>query len=1043
MKQRLNLSEWALKHQALVLYLMITLMLAGAWAYTQLGQKEDPSFTFKAMMVKVVWPGASASEMEQQVTDKLEQKLQELDGLEYVKSFTKPGEAQLLLNLREGIAPDKVPGQWYQVRKKLGDIRQNLPADLKGPFFNDEFGDTFGNILAFTGDGFSAEELRRYADRTRQEVLRLPDVGKVDIVGEQPERLYVDLSTTRLATLGLDTRTVWNALAEQNAVTPAGVFETAGERIWVRPSGAYGTLEAVRNTPITVNGQSFRLADIATVHRAFVTPPGFSMRFNGKPALGLAISMKDGGDVLRLGRDLDQLLARVKAALPLGVEISPVSDQPKVVQHSISEFMHSLIEAVVIVLAVSFFSLGWRSGVVVALSIPLVLAMTFLAMYFFNIDLQRISLGSLIIALGLLVDDAIIAVEMMALKLEQGWNRYQAATFAYTSTAFPMLTGTLITAATFLPVGLAKSNAGEYVFSLFAVVGLALVLSWVVAVIFTPYLGFKLLPTFKAEGEHADVYHKPFYRRFRSVLEWCLDHRKSVIAATLALFLLSLGAFRLFVPQQFFPSSNRVELLVDLWLPQGASYQATERETKKLEAMFAHHPGVDSITSYVGGGSPRFYLPLDQQMPHLNYAQLMVMTRDEKVRETVKRDLERAFDSDFPALRGRVIRLENGPPVGYPVQYRVMGERHEQVKRIAARLEALLRSQPGTRQVNNDWGEQIKSLRLVIDQDRARTLGVSSQSLGRQLQLLISGAAVTELREGDRTITVEARLNPAEKTDVAGLGNLMVQAANGRFVPVSQLARIEYQPEESIIWRRNRLPTVTVRADTADGVQAADVVQALAPRLKQLEATLPLGYHIEMGGSVESSVKSQQAIAKVAPLMIVVVLTLLMLQLQSFQRTLMVVLTAPLGMIGVTLTLIAFRAPFGFVAMLGVIALSGMIMRNSVILVDQIEHDIGEGIERWEAVVGSTLRRFRPIMLTALAAILAMIPLTRSTFWGPMAVAIMGGLLVATVLTLLFLPALYAQWFKVRRAAPHAQDHVARATPEAPGTAPQPAGAEA
>ncbi|WP_024301287.1 efflux RND transporter permease subunit [Pseudogulbenkiania sp. MAI-1] len=1040
--KRLNLSEWALKHQALVLYLMITLMLAGAWAYTQLGQKEDPAFTFKAMMVKAVWPGASASEMEQQVTDKLEQKLQEIGELEYVKSFTKPGEVQLLLNLREGIAPDEVPEQWYRVRKKLGDLRPTLPADLKGPFFNDEFGDTFGNLFAFTGDGFSAEELRRYVDRTRQEVLRLPDVGKVEIVGEQQERIYVDLSISRLATLGLDTRTIWNALAEQNAVTPAGVFETAGERIWVRPSGAYGTLDAVRSTPITVNGQTFRLDDIATVHRAFVTPPSFSMRFNGRPALGLAISMKDGGDVLRLGRDLEQLMARVKSELPLGVEIAPVSDQPKVVKNSISEFMHSLLEAVVIVLAVSFFSLGWRSGVVVALSIPLVLAMTFLAMYFFDIDLQRISLGSLIIALGLLVDDAIIAVEMMALKLEQGWNKFQAATFAYTSTAFPMLTGTLITAATFLPVGLAKSNAGEYVFSLFAVVGLALVLSWVVAVIFTPYLGFKLLPEHKTDGDHADVYHKLFYLRFRSVLEWCLDHRKTVIAGTLVLFLLSLGAFKLFVQQQFFPSSNRVELLVDLWLPQGASYQATEREVKKLEAMFAHNPGISSITSYVGGGSPRFYLPLDQQMQHLNYAQLMIMTKDEKVRETVKRQLEHAFDNDFPLLRGRVIRLENGPPVGYPVQYRVMGERHEEVKRIAARLEALLRAQPGTTQVNNDWGEQVKSLRLVIDQDRARALGASTQSLGRQLQLLISGAALTEFREGDRTIAVEARLNPAEKTDVGGLGNLMVQAANGRFVQVSQLARIEYQPEESIIWRRNRLPTVTVRADTADGVQAAEVVQELAPKLKQLEATLPLGYHIEMGGSVESSVKSQQAIAKVAPLMIVVVLTLLMLQLQSFQRTLMVVLTAPLGMIGVTLTLIAFHAPFGFVAMLGVIALSGMIMRNSVILVDQIEHDIREGVERWEAVVGSTLRRFRPIMLTALAAILAMIPLTRSTFWGPMAVAIMGGLLVATVLTLLFLPALYAQWFRVQRPAPRSSHGVERAPAEHLAT-PEPAGAEA
>ncbi|WP_434632876.1 efflux RND transporter permease subunit [Chromobacterium sp. CV08] len=1013
--KKLNLSEWALRHQPLVRYLMVMLMLAGAWAYTQLGQKEDPEFTFKAMLVQANWPGASTVEMERQVTDKLEEKLQEMGEIDYVQSYTKPGESLLVVSLREDVPPKNVPQLWYQVRKKLGDIAYTLPSGTQGPFFNDEFGDTFGNIYAFSGDGFGYEELRRYVEAAKQELLRVPDVAKVQVLGRQEQQIHVDLSSAKLASLGLDSRAIWQALQQQNAMTPAGTFETASDRIWVRPTGKYDSVAAVAATPVAVGGKTFRLGDIATVSRGYIDPPATSVRYNGKPVLALAISMKSGGDVLKLGANLDASIAAIKGKLPIGVEIHAVSDQPKVVHDAVGEFMRSLVEAVVIVLAVSFFSLGLRTGIVVALSIPLVLAMTFLAMYFFNIDLQRISLGSLIIALGLLVDDAIIAVEMMALKLEQGWNKFQAATYAYTSTAFPMLTGTLITAATFLPVGLAKSMAGEYVFSLFAVVGIALVLSWIVAVVFTPYLGYKLLPAHAHQGEHHDVYQRPFYQRFRRMVEWCLDRRKTVIAATLAVFVLSLIAFKLFVAQQFFPSSNRPELMVDMWLPRGASYHATLEQVEKMEKLVKADPDVVSVTSYVGSGSPRFYLPLDQQQQHVNYAQLMVMTGDEHVREKVKARLEKLFDNDFPLVRGRVTRLENGPPVGYPVQFRVMGPDHDQVRAIADKVEALMRKHPAALHVNQNWGEQVKALRIDIDQDKAGALGLSSQQLSQQLQMLISGSAVSAYREDNQSIAIVARLNPAEQKNVAGLGNLMIQTGSGRFVPVSQIGHIRYQPEEGIIWRRNRLPTITVNADVADGVQGADVSSQLAPQMQALEKTLPLGYHIETGGTLESSGKSQRAIAAVAPLMIVVVLTLLMLQLHSFQRTLMVVLTAPLGMIGVTLTLIAFQAPFGFVAMLGVIALSGMIMRNSVILVDQIEQDIGEGIDRFEAIIGSTVRRFRPIMLTALAAILAMIPLTRSTFWGPMAVAIMGGLLVATVLTLLFLPALYAQWFGVSR----------------------------
>ena len=1020
MMRGVNLSEWSLRHQSLVRYLIVVLLLAGVWAYGKLGQKEDPDFTFKAMLVQVNWPGASAAEVEQQVTDRIEKKLQEMPELEFVRSFSKPGEAQFILSLREEMRGRDVADAWYQVRKKIGDLKNTggLPADIRGPFFNDEFGDTFGNIYAFTADGFSYEELRRYVEYARQQALRVPDVGKVDIVGEQAEKVYVDLDSAKLASLGLDIQQVWSTLQAQNGMLPAGVYDTPTERLFVRVGGAYDSVEAIAATPVSAGGKTFRLGDIARVHRDFVDPASFKMRFEGREALGLAISMKKGGDVIKLGAALNEMVAQLKRDMPHGIDIQPVSDQPRVVKASIGEFMSSLVEAVVIVLAVSLFSLGLKTGIVVALSIPLVLAITFLAMYFFGIELQRISLGSLIIALGLLVDDAIIAVEMMALKLEQGWNRMRAATFAYTSTAFPMLTGTLITAATFLPVGLAKSNAGEYTFSLFAVVTIALIISWFVAVLFTPYLGYLLLKERKQgedDGEHHDVYQKPFYIRFRALLDWCLTHRKTVIALTVGAFVLSLVAFKLFVQQQFFPASSRAELLVDMWLPQGASFAATEREVKKLEKRLEGDKRIVSVTSYVGNGSPRFYLALDQQQPNLNYAQLMVMTTDEHEREGVRSKIAALFDNDFPSVRGRVIRLENGPPVGYPVQFRVMGPEHAEVKRIAAQVEAMVRAHPDTRQVNNDWGEQVKAIRLSFDQDKARALGVSTQSLSRQLQTLIAGASITDYRENDRSIDVVARLNHGERRDVAALGGLMIQTQSGRFVPVAQLASIDYAPEESIIWRRNRLPTVSVRADARDGVQASDISIVLWPKLQAFEKTLPPGYHIEVGGSLESSEKAKAAIMAVQPIMLVLVVTLLMLQLHSFSRTVLVLLTAPLGMIGVTLTLILFHAPFGFVAQLGVIALAGMIMRNSVILVDQIEHDIREGIDAWNAIVGSTVRRFRPIMLTAAAAILAMIPLTRSTFWGPMAVAIMGGLLVATVLTLLFLPALYAAWFKVKR----------------------------
>jgi multidrug efflux pump len=1010
---KFNLSEWALKHQQLVLYFIIVLMVAGGLAYTKLGQKEDPEFTFKAMIVQAYWPGASAREMELQVTDKLERKLQEVPEIDYIRSYSKPGEDQLLISLREDVPAKNVADVWYQVRKKINDIRQNLPQGVQGPFFNDEFGDTYGNLYAFTSDGFSYADVKKFADASRDEFLRVPDVNKVDFIGEQDERIYVETSSAKLASLGIDPQVVLQTLQATNAMLPAGTVETKSERVALRVTGEFNSVEAIRNIGLHANGRTFRLGDVANVYRGYIDPPSMKLRYNGHEAIGLAVSMRKGGDVIQLGKELDRAVARIRKELPVGIELHAVSDQPKVVHDSINEFVKSLVEAVAIVLIVSFLSLGLRTGIVVALSIPLVLAMTFLAMYAFGIDLQRVSLGALIIALGLLVDDAIIAVEMMALKLEQGWDRLRAATYAYSSTAFPMLTGTLITAAGFMPVGLARSNAGEYTVSIFEVVGISLILSWIVAVLFTPYLGYKLLPEMKHHGDEHAVYQKPFYVRFRALVTWCLANRKTVIAMTLVAFFVAVGAFK-FVPKQFFPSSDRPELMVDMWLPQAATFAETEGQVKAIEAKLKGDPDVVSVTSYVGNGAPRFFLPLDQQLPNLNFAQLTVMTQDEHIRERVAEKLETMFERDFPLVRGRVTRLENGPPVGYPVQFRVYGPDAAKLTPIVEKVANIMRANSHVRHVNTDWGERVKVMRLNVDQDKARALGVTSQQISLALQNSLSGVAMTQFREYDRDIDVVARLVAPERTDLDNLKDARVYLPSGKYVPVSQLATLKLESEDSIIWRRNRVPTVSVRADVFDA-QAPDVTAALWPDVKKLADTLPLGYGIDIGGSQESSNIAQGSIMAVMPIALILMTTLLMFQLQSISKMVLVLLTAPLGMIGVAAIMVLFRVPFGFVAQLGVLALSGMIMRNSVILVDQISQHVAEGEHLWEAIVESAVRRFRPIMLTAAAAILAMIPLTRSTFWGPMAWAIMGGLLVATALTLLFLPALYAAWYRVRK----------------------------
>jgi multidrug efflux pump len=1013
----LNLSEWALKHQPMVVFLLLLLSIAGVLAYNRLGQKEDPEFTVKAMLVQAAWPGSSAQQMSEQVTDKLEKKLQEVAEIDTMSSYAKPGLTQITITLREDTKPEAVPQVWYQVRKKLGDIAHTLPQGVKGPFFNDEFGDTFGNLYAIVGEGFSYPELKDFADAARNEFLRVADVNKVELTGVQDEKIYVEASNAKLASLGIDPQLIHSTLAATNTVQAAGTVLTGVEQVRLAVSGEFDSVESIRNIGIRAGDRSFRLGDIAEVKRGVVEPATMKMRFNGQPAVGLAVSMRKGGDVIRLGQQLGATVSQVQKNLPLGVEIHAVSDQPKVVKASVHEFKKSLAEAVAIVLLVSFFSLGVRTGLVVALCIPLVLALTFLAMYFLDIELQRISLGALIIALGLLVDDAIIAVEMMALKLEQGWDKFRAATYAYTATAFPMLTGTLITAAGFLPVGFAKSGSGEYVFSLFQVVGLSLVLSWIVAVIFTPYIGFKLLKeTPHASHDEDAVYAKGFYARFRGFVGACLAHRRTVIGITLAAFVASIALFRAAVPQQFFPASDRPELMVDLWMPQAATFEASQREVMALEAKLKGDPDVVAVTSYVGSGSPRFYLPLDVQTPNLNLGEMMVMTKGGEARERVLAKITALFENDFPLVRGRVNRLENGPPVGYPVQFRVYGTDNRQVQAVADQVSAILRAEPHVRRVNQDWGERLKRLKVEVDQDKARALGISSREIQSALQGSLSGTTITQYREGDDGIDVVARLVEPERSDLNNLKDAKIYLRGGKFVPVSQVARLELDSEDSVLWRRNRIPTLTVRADV-EGAEAPDVTTALKPQIDALAKTLPLGYGIELGGAQESSAKAQASIMAVMPMAIVAILLLLMLQLQDMKKMALVLATAPLGIIGVAAVLAAFRIPFGFVAMLGVIALAGMIIRNSVILVVQIDHDLSTGASLWDAIVESAVRRLRPIVLTALAAILAMIPLTHSVFWGPMAWAIMGGLAIATLLTLVFLPALYAWAYRAQRPA--------------------------
>jgi multidrug efflux pump subunit AcrB len=1025
MRERLNLSRWALEHIPFIRYLMVVLMLGGIFSYANLGQDEDPPFTFRAMVIRAYWPGASALQVAEQVTDKLEKKLQETPFIDKIRSYSKPGETLIIIELRESTPPKEVPQTWYQVRKKIGDIRPTLPSGVQGPFFNDEFGDTYGSIFALAADGFTYAEVKDYADFVRQQLLGVPSVAKVELYGVQDEKIFIEFSTKKFAQLGIPFESVVAQINAQNAVEGSGVLVTATDNLQVRVSGALATAKELENMPLRANGNNFRLGDFATVTRGYADPPRDKMRFNGKEVIGLGVSMEKGGDIIALGRSLDETAARIQAKLPVGIELQRVANQPKAVSSSVNEFLKVLAEAVLIVLAVSLISLGlhtkpWRidvrPGLVVALTIPLVLAATFLAMRIFSIDLHKISLGALIIALGLLVDDAIIAVEMMVRKMEEGFSRFDAATFAYTSTAMPMLTGTLITAAGFLPIGFAKSAAGEYTFSMFSVNALALLISWFVAVLFTPYLGYLLLnvkPAASADGHH-ELFDTPFYKRLRNVVDWCVDWRKTTIVLTLAGFFLGVFGFR-FIEQQFFPDSSRLELMVELWLPEGSSYQATEAQAKKFERLMMQQPDVESVTSYVGTGSPRFYLPLDQIFPQTNVSQIVVLPKDTQARTVLRNKIIALFKTDFPEVRGRVKLLPNGPPVPYPVQFRVTGTEVAKVRVIADQVKEIMRRNPNAIGVNDNWNESVKVLRIELDQDKLRALGINSQVVMRAANTILSGSNVGQFRDGDKLIDIVIRQPVDERATVTALSSASIPTGSGRAVPLSQLATPRFVWEPGVVWREGREWAITVQSDVVDGIQGPTVSSQIDPLLGELRATLPPGYQIKLAGAIADSGKAQASIAANVPLVIFIVFTLLMLQLHSFSRSALVFLTGPLGVAGAAMALLILQRPFGFVAQLGVIALFGMIIRNSVILVDQIEQDISAGIPVWDAIVGSAVRRFRPIILTAATAVLAMIPLSRSVFWGPMAVAIMGGLIVATVLTLLFLPALYAAWFRVRR----------------------------
>ncbi len=1009
--RRLNLSLWAVTNQAVTLFAIIIAVAAGAMAYVTLGRAEDPTFTIKTMIVQAAWPGATAEEMQNLVADPIETRIQDLAELDHVRTFARPGAVVMQVQLRDDVR--NTADVWYDIRKKVNDLRPNLPNGVIGPFFDDEYGDVFSAIYLLTGEGVERAMLEDHARDLRDLLLRAPDASKVSLIGTVEERIFVEISHRRLATLGIDPQAIFDAIAAQNAMTAAGTFQTHADAVQVRVSGDLNSLDALREVPVAAGGGVVRLGDIAEVRRGYEDPADYLAFLGNDPAVGVGVVMAEGANVVRLGEELAELVEEYRADLPVGIDISQVADQAHVVEDAFKEFIKAFAEALVIVLFVSFVTLGLRTGIVVALSVPIVLAIVFVIMQVMGMNFDRITLGALIIALGLLVDDAIIAVEMMLVKLEEGHDRIAAASAAWSLTAFPMLTGTLVTAAGFLPVGFAQSTSGEYAGNIFWVVAIALIVSWFVAVIVTPYLGLVLLPDAKP-GAHHQMHDGRLYRWLRAGVNASLRARWAVIGAVV-LALVATGVGMGHVQQQFFPTSARAELFIETRMPEGSSIEATTEAALAAAAIVHGDPDVQHMSTYVGAGSPRFFFALNPALPNPSFALTVIMARDAAARDRLRARIEQAVrDGAVPQARVRVDQIVFGPPVGFPVQFRVTGPDPATVREIAAEVRRVMVANPNTVEPQFDWNEQARSIHVTLDQDRIRALGLNADDVANTLQLLLSGVTVTQLRDGTDLIDVVVRAPAEERSDPASLADMTMLLPSGQAVPLRQVADITYGAEEPILWRRNRDMVLTVRADIVPGIQAPTVTAQILPELQGIIDALPRGYRIETGGAVEESAKANAALFAVFPLMFIVMLSLLMLQLRSFSKLFLVFLTAPLGAIGAVGALLLFNAPFGFVALLGVIALAGMIMRNTVILVDQIDHDLAAGSPPWEAIVESTVRRARPVVLTALAAILAMIPLARSVFWGPMALSIMGGLIVATVLTLFFLPALYAAWFRVR-----------------------------
>lgn len=1005
-----NLSQWALNNRSLTVYLMIVAVVAGLFAFVKLGRNEDPSFVIKTMVVQAAWPGASVDDMLKQVTERLERTLQETPKLDFLRSFTRAGVTTIFVNLKDSAGAREIPDIWYHVRKSIGDMRHTLPAGVVGPGFNDEFGDTFGIIYGFTADGFTHRELRDYVEDVRSKLLHVRDVSKIEILGAQDEKIFVEFRMEELASLGIDRSALIAALQAQNVVQPAGTIQTGNEALSLRVSGAFRSEEDVANVNFAVGGRMLRLSDIARVRRGFADPPQPLFRVNGQPAIGLAIAMRDGGDILALGRNVQRAIAEATADLPVGVEPKLVADQAATVDSAISEFMTSLWQAVGIILVASFVSLGFRPGLVIASAIPLTLVVVFSIMQISNIDMQRISLGALIIALALMVDDAMTTTDAMLTRLAQGDEKVQAATFAFRTYAFAMLAGTLVTIAGFVPVGFAASGAGEYTFSLFAVVTIALIVSWFVAVLFAPLLGVAILAPPKAAKSSEPGW---VFRTYRAFLTWALRAKWLTLAVTLGMFVASLFAIRL-IPNQFFPASDRPELLIDMTLPQNASIFASETVAQRLDDILKDDPDVARWSTNVGRGAIRFYLPLNVQLPNNFFSQAVVVAKDVGARERLRVKLEKVLANEFPNLVSRVSTLELGPPVGWPIQYRVSGPEIAQVREIALKLAQVVAKNTQVVHVNYDWFEPARQVRIQIDQNEARLLGLSSQALAIVLNTVITGSAITQVRDDIYLVDVITRATDEERLSLDTLRSIQVPLTNGRTVPLSQFASFTYDQEQPLIWRRDRVPTLTVQADVKTGVLPATVVEALGPSIAELNKTLQRPYRIAMGGVVEDSAKAQASVIAVVPAMLLIMFTVLMVQLRSFSRLFIVLSVGPLGLIGVVAALLLSGKPIGFVAILGILALLGMITKNAVILIGQIEAERNQGKDIWQATVDASSTRFRPIMLTAISTVLGMIPIAPTVFWGPMAFAIMGGLFVATLLTLIVLPALYVIFFGLK-----------------------------